>query len=457
MPAPPTSSRAVSGAWAPQAYLKASNAETDDRFGWSVAIDGDTIAVGAIYEDSASSAIVHSGGAIPNNNSASQSGAVYIFTRTGGVWTQQAYLKAAHPDDDDYFGYSVALSGNTLVVGVEMDDSDATGVNGDSSASGASASGAAYVFVRVGGTWIQQAYLKASNTGFADFFGQSVAISGDTIVVGAFGEDSSVGGVDGDGADNAISGSGAAYIFTRSGGFWGQAAYLKAADPGEHDSFGYAVDTTGDFVVVGSYREDSGTNGIVHTAAETPTDNGANQSGAVYVFARDAGESWYQQAYVKAPEPTGGDSFGQSVSASGERFAVGGSYEDSAATGIDGDGSDNSAKNSGATWIFVNEDGVWSDENYLKAPNSETWDEFGFDVALDGDTVVVAANGEDSSATGVDGDQTDNSFTSSGAAYAYRLAESEAAVLVPSLSPLATSVLLLTLGFAGWGMRRRVH
>ena len=337
-----------------------------------------------------------------------------------------------------------------------MEDSDATGVNGDSSASGVSASGAAYVFLRNSGTWIQEAYLKASNTGFADFFGQSVAISGDTAVVGAFGERSSVGGINGDGTDDSASGAGAAYIFTRSGASWAQAAYLKATDPSAHDSFGYSVATTGDFVVVGSYREDSASSGIVHVAAETPADDGANQSGAVYVFALEDGEIWYQQAYVKASEPGGGDFFGRSVAASGERFAVGGYYEDSAATGIDGDASDNSAKNAGAAWIFVSEGGVWSEENYLKAPNAETWDQFGFDVALDGDTVLVGATNEDSSATGVAGDQTDNSFTGSGAAYVYRLAESEPSIALPSLSPFGASALLLVLGLGGGvAIRRR--
>jgi hypothetical protein len=130
---------------------------------------------------------------------------------------QQAYVKASNSGDHDNFGYSVAISGDTMVVGAAAEDSAATGIDGDQSDTSAAVSGAAYVFTRSGSTWSQQAYLKASNTDAGDQFGYSVAIDGDTIVVGANGEDSTASGVDGNQADNSGLSPGAAYVFTRSG------------------------------------------------------------------------------------------------------------------------------------------------------------------------------------------------------------------------------------------------
>ncbi len=123
--------------------------------------------------------------------------------RSGGLWSQQAYLKASNTGAYDGFGFSVALSGDTLVVGASDEDSNATGVYGDQSDNSASNAGAAYVFVRSGGLWSRQAYLKASNTGEGDYFGVSVALSGDTLVVGASGEDSNATGVGGEQGDNS--------------------------------------------------------------------------------------------------------------------------------------------------------------------------------------------------------------------------------------------------------------
>ena len=128
--------------------------------------------------------------------------------------TQEAYLKASNTDAGDYFGYSVAISGDTIVVGAIVEDSSATGVNGNQDDNSASDAGAAYVFQRSGSTWSQQAYLKASNTDASDYFGVSVAISGDTIVVGASGEGSSATGVNGNQDDNSASAAGAAYVFS---------------------------------------------------------------------------------------------------------------------------------------------------------------------------------------------------------------------------------------------------
>ena len=265
---------------AQQAYLKASNTGGGDQFGFSVAVSGDTAVVGAIGEDSNGTGVNPPSQA---NNSASGSGAAYVFERTGGVWSQQAYLKASNTGAVDVFGSSVAVSGDTAVVGARGEDSNGTGVNPPSQANNSAASsGAAYVFERTGGVWSQQAYLKASNTGANDRFGHSVAVSGDTAVVGAHFEDSNGTGVNPPSqANNSAGASGAAYVFERTGGVWSQQAYLKASNTDASDLFGISVAVSGDTAVVGARREDSNGTGV---NPPSQANNSAGDSGAAYVF-----------------------------------------------------------------------------------------------------------------------------------------------------------------------------
>ncbi len=392
-------------------YGKASNTGADDRFGYSVALSGDTLAVGAYTEDSSATGV----GGDQADNSAAQSGAVYIFRRDGTSWAQEAYLKASNTGAIDYFGASVALSGDTLAVGAFVEDSSATGVGGDQADNSASASGAVYIFRRDGSSWAQQAYLKASNTGAYDRFGYSVALSGDTLAVGARDEASSATGVGGDQADNSALRSGAVYIFRHDGTSWAQQAYLKASNTDADDYFGVSVALSGDTLAVGAYREDSSATGVGGDQA----DNSAADSGAVYIFRRD-GSSWAQEAYVKASNTGVGDLFGYSVALSGDTLAVGARGEDSSATGVGGDQADNSAGGSGAVYIFRRDGTSWAQQAYLKASNTGTDDLFGDSVALSGDTLAVGAYFEDSSATGVGGDQADNSAAQSGAVYIFR-------------------------------------
>ena len=395
---------------AQQAYLKASNTGTDDRFGQFVAVSGDTVVVGASHEDS------NATGANGDqaDNSAGDAGAAYVFVRSGTTWTQQAYLKASNTELRDYFGTSLAISGDTVVVGAPFESSNATGVNGDQADNSATGSGAAYVFVRTGTTWTQQAYLKASNTELRDYFGTSLAISGDTVVVGASSEDSSATGVNGDQADNSASFAGAAYVFVRSGTIWTQQAYLKASNTDAGDYFGTSVAISGDTVVVGASREDSNATGV-----NGANNNSAIDSGAAYVFVR-SGTVWTQQAYLKASNTGVRDGFGQSVAVSGDTVVVGAYGEASNATGVNGNGANNSATGSGAAYVFIRTGTTWTQQAYLKASNTEVGDDsFGISVAVSGDTVVVGAQQEDSNATGVNGDQADNSASFAGAAYVF--------------------------------------
>jgi hypothetical protein len=204
--------------WSQEAYLKASNTETamfaSDAFGYHIALSGDgsTLAVGATGEDGAAIGV----GGDQADNSASGAGAVYVFTRAGSGWSQEAYVKASNSATGQAFGSSVALSadGSTLAVGAMSEDSSATGIGGDQANTAAVDSGAVYVFTRAG-TWSQRAYVKASNTKASNWFGYSVAVSGDgsTLAVGAYLEASASTGIDGNQADSSLANAGACYVY----------------------------------------------------------------------------------------------------------------------------------------------------------------------------------------------------------------------------------------------------
>lgn len=379
------------------AYLKASNTGADDLFGSSVAVSGDLIVVGAPWEDSSTTGV----NSVPDQG-APRSGAAYLFRRTGGIWVQEAYLKASNTDAYDGFGSNVAVSGDVVVVGAQGEDSSTAGVNGMPDEL-ATSSGAAYVFRRTGGAWIQEAWLKASNPGAGDYFG-AVAVSGDVVVVGAQFEDSASVGINSvpdEGAPN----SGAAYVFRWTGVTWTEEAYLKAFNTGAGDRFGCDVGVSGDVVVVAAPSEDSASTGV-----DSVWDEYAPDSGAAYVF-RGSGGTWVREAYLKASNTGWGDAFGSSVAVSGDLVAVGAMAEDRVATGM--------AWSSGAAYVFRRTGGAWAQEAYLKASNAEDNDFFGWGVSASGDLIVVAAYGEDSSSTGVNGTP-DELAPDSGAAYVFR-------------------------------------
>ena len=351
---------------------------------------------------------------------------------------QQAYLKPAAfgtTQVNDQFGGAVAVSGDTVVIGARLEDSSTTGVNSTPNDDGTAAdAGAAYVFVRNGTTWSQQAYLKPvaiGTTQTGDQFGISVAVSGDTVVVGANGEDSSTTGVNSTPNESASS-SGAAYVFGRSGTVWTQQAYLKPGAVGTTqagDNFGTSVAVSGDTVVVGANGEDSSTTGV----NSSPNDVGsANTSGAAYIFKRN-GTTWSEQAYLK-PAAVGttqaADAFGRSVAVSGDTVVVGANGEDSSTLGLNST-PDESASSSGAAYVFGRSGTVWTQHVYLKPVaigTTQTDDLFGISVAMSGDTVVVGANGEDSSTMGVNSSP-DEISSGAGAAYIF-------AVRIPTITDI---------------------
>jgi hypothetical protein len=407
--------------WVQQAYLKASNAQSGDQFGFAVAVsgDGNTLAVGANFEDGGTPGINGS----QADESADGAGAVYIFSHSGSTWSQQTYLKASNIEAGDRFGYSLALNddGSTLAVGAIGEDSAATGPNGGQTDNTAAQAGAAYVFTRTGTTWAQQAYLKASNTQAGDLFGFCVALSGDgnTLGVCAYDEDSSAEGVGGDQADNGSNGSGAAYVMVRSGGAWRQQAYVKASNTTIQGAFGAAIAVSGDgsTMAITAVDEDGlnpGVGAVQWQADRTATERtrvAEDSAGAVYVYAR-SGATWTFQTYIKSSNIRANDTFGArlALSADGSVLAAGAPQQPGGGIGVTPAVSDASAPESGAVYVFVRDATRWRQDAYLKAPDAAEYDLFGSAVALSGDGRVLAA-----AAMGADG--RDNATRDAGAVY----------------------------------------
>jgi hypothetical protein len=381
-----------------QAFIKASNTNPNDWFGYSVAIDGSTLVVGAPREGSSATGINGN----QDNNSEAKSGAAYVFERINGNWFQQAYLKASNTGADDNFGWSVDIYQDTIVVGAKGEDSSGVGVNGSQANNNLESSGAAYVFKKVNDLWSQQAYIKASNTGAGDEFGHSVAIDKNTIVIGSINEQSAATGTNGNQADNSLNNSGAAYVFENNHNTWSQVAYVKASNTGANDLFGYAVAISNEIIVIGAKGEASLSSGI----NGDQFDNSDASAGAAYVFTISEG-NWSQEAYIKANMPSGADQFASSVAIDGFNMVIGAHAEDT------------NGGNAGAGYVFNRSNGIWSQVALLYGSNTSVSDSFGWSVAISGSIIMVSANEEDSIATGVNGDQDDNSRNSAGAVYVF--------------------------------------
>jgi trimeric autotransporter adhesin len=402
----------AAGTWTQQAYLKASNNRAGAAFGVSLALKGDTLAVGALYESS-------NGVGGQSDTSAPNAGAVYVFKRTGTTWAQEAYLKASNARAGAEFGTSVALSGDMLAVGSASETSNATGASGNQNDTSLPGAGAAYVFTRSGAVWTQQAYLKASNTHADALFGSGVSLEGNTLAVGALHEASGAKGVNGDQTDRSVPGAGAAYVFTLTGTTWSQQAYLKSsntqASGDTTGGFSIGLSLSGDTLAAGQFIEPSGAKGVNGDQNDTSAIN----AGAVYVFNR-TGTSWSQQAYLKASNPRPLALFGYSVALSGNDLIVGSVNESSNAKGVDGNQLDTSAPNSGAAYRFKRTGTAWAQQAYLKATNTREDAIFGYSVAAAGDTFAVGSVFESSAAKGIGGNGSDTSAPIAGAVYVYR-------------------------------------
>jgi hypothetical protein len=257
--------------------LQASNYDTEDEFGWSVALAGDRLAVGAPWEASAAQTI----NGDESNNDHITTGAAYLYTRqTDGSWVQDTYLKASNAEAPDNFGWSVALFGALVAVGAPGEASTATGIDGDQQNNDAVGTGAVYLFAESAGSWHQEHYLKPAKAlapqGAA--FGTSLGLYDGVLLVGAPGDAQLASGVNGTPSQEPLEGSGAAYLFLREGTDIRQLAYIKATNPGYRDQFGTSVSLSASALVIGARSEDSFATGV---DGDADNDN-APDSGAAY-------------------------------------------------------------------------------------------------------------------------------------------------------------------------------
>jgi hypothetical protein len=314
-----------------QAQLTASDGAVEDELGFSVALYGDTALVGALYDDVGANV---------------DQGSAYVFTRTGTVWTEQAKLTASDGAADDNFGTSVALFGDTALVGALQ---NTVGAN--------AGQGSAYVFTRSGSVWTEQAKLTASDGAAWDTFGTSVALYGDTAIVGSSFD-----------MVGANAGQGSAYVFTRTGSVWTEQAKLTASDGAANDYFGANVALHGDTALVGAANDDVGANG--------------NQ-GSAYVFTR-TGTVWTEQAQLTASDGATNDFLTRSVALYGDTALVG-AYGDDIGANVD----------QGSAYVFTRTGTVWTEQAKLTASDGAAEDLFGCGAALYGDTALVGAFRDD--------------------------------------------------------------
>ena len=300
-----------------QAELTASDHVSSDYFGTSVAISGDTALVGAPWK---------------TVNGYLQAGAVYVFTRSGATWSQRAELSAADAYVYEKFGASVALDGDTAVIGAPEEGTDI---------------GAAYVFIGSGADWSQQARLTSSDAAYFDNFGDSVAVSGDTALVGDH--------------PSGQPKPGAAYVFARSGTIWSQQAELVASDGIAGSAFGSSLALQGGTALIGAPDQIVGGKGC----------------GAGYVFTR-SGADWSQQAEFTGSDVAIGSSFGCSVALSGDTALVGADEQ-----AVDG------KSRAGAAYVFTGSGADWPQQAELSDPAKTANDLFGSVVALDGGMALI--------------------------------------------------------------------
>ena len=300
--------------------LTASDAAEDDYFGYSVSVDGHTMVIGTLpfYFNS---------------------GSVYVYTHSGGTWTEQQKLTASDAAIFDGFGNSVSIEGDTIVIGAYGDDGS---------------SGSAYVFTHSGGTWTEQQKLTASDAAGGDVFGYAVSVDGDSIVIGAR--------LDDDDAGN----SGSAYVFTRSGTTWTEQQKLTASDAAGGDGFGNAVSVDGDSIVIGAYYDD----------------DDAGNSGSAYVFTR-SGTTWTEQQKLTASDAAKYDGFGHAISVDRNTILI----------GADG----YSDHYSGSAYVFTRSGTTWTEQQKLTASDPAEYDHFGCSISFDGNTILIGVKGDDGS------------------------------------------------------------
>lgn len=331
--------RSPSGTWSLQAKLsEPGGSGYFSVFGAAVAIDGETLVIGA--PGAGQGAVAPSGG-VPGR------GAAFVYTRKGGQWSLAASLSAPAANPGSRFGQAVALAGGRIVVGAPLE-----------TVSGQAGRGAAYVFESPAGSWSLAARIVAADGGADDRLGMAVAVAGDALAIGAVGDDR-----------GAVDAAGSVRIYERIGPDWVEAAQLEAATPTFLACFGRAIAATSDLLLVGA-------------PGPQECDDAAQGNGSAHLFARTASGwqavgNWPTQSVVAA------DGFGTSVAISGDQALVGAPVR--AANGV---------QRAGAVVVFARAGGAWSERSTLAAPDSLLNGRFGAAVAFTDDGAVVGMSGD---------------------------------------------------------------
>lgn len=305
--------------------ILASDGRDIDTFGFSVAIAGDVIVVGAASDDTGD-----------------RSGSAYVYRFDGTDWVEEQKLTASDASTNQQFGISVAVSGDLIVVGAQLDDD-----NGNTA-------GAAYIYRFDGASWVQERKLLTSDGATGDLFGIAVAIAGNAIVVGAFRD------------DDSGNESGSAYVFRFDGANWIEEDKLTASDGAAFQFFGISVAITADVIVIGADLD--GENGLF--------------AGAAYVYRFD-GADWIEEQKLTSSDGVSGDLFGISVAIAGDVVVVGAYLDDVV------------GKNSGSAYVYRHDGAAWVEEDKLTNSDGAPEDFFGINVALDADLIVVGADLDD--------------------------------------------------------------
>ena len=359
----------LNGSWVQEAKLVAADRESHDFFGRDVDISGNYAIISA-----------HQEGQIANT------GAAYIFERnSGGTWVQVKKLEATVQKANDYFGFSVAIDGDYAVVGAYFEDEDGQEMNEVLSA------GSAYVFKRNNSlnTWEFYQKIVAEDRWGDDRFGMSVDISGNHIIVGAEFDDV-------DKSDGLKSNAGSAYVFTKNASDeWVQEGHLTASDYGTSENFGWSVAISGEYAIVGAYKNDTDSDAL----------NDSPDAGAAYIFERSGG-TWPQVKKLVSSDRRNIDYFAYSVAISGDNALVG-AYRHNYA----GEGSA-MFSDAGAAYLFTRDaSGEWSETQKINQNDRATLDQFGYAVGIDGNDIIIGAMTED------EDENLDNPLPEAGAVY----------------------------------------
>jgi FG-GAP repeat len=425
-----------------------------------VAVSGDTMVLGFGSENINFRGIVN-GATIPDQaNPQNYSGAVHVYRQVGPNWVREAYIKASNSLSGMYFGTSVSLDGDTLVVGTPYESNNHRGIIAGTHPTNSAdiySSGAVYVFKRNGNQWTQEAYIKPSNSSEEQFFGHTLAISGDTLVVGAWGENNNVPGIINGGVlpttnagtyigavyvfkrnpvtriwheesyikpptifdfstfptslalegDRLVAGStivpdeGKALVYLRTGNAWALQATLTAPNGNAYDNFGYSVGISGNKIVVGAPQEDSNQSTITNGPGGS-ADNSMTEAGAAYVFRYD-GAAWVREAYLKARNVSPRQQFGFATAIRGDRIVVGAPYENSSYNKVVNNGGafpvDSFIPGAGAAHVYEFSGGIWTNTAYLKSPANHKDGYFGSSVALQDNAIAIGRPGDRNAAT----------------------------------------------------------